>query len=100
MLHLQLPFYPGNTLLLSYAKDPRVDELFRTNPPDLIHCSSPGALIWTACRLSEKYRIPLVQSYHTHLPIYIPRYTWAGLVKPMWDFIRLWTRKAGLHPAP
>jgi sulfoquinovosyltransferase len=63
-------------------------------PPDLIHCSSPGALIWTACHLSEKYRVPLVQSYHTHLPIYIPRYTWAGLVKPMWDCIRMWTKKA------
>ena len=24
----------------------------------------------------------------------IPRYTWSGLVKPMWDIIRIWTRKA------
>jgi sulfoquinovosyltransferase len=24
-----LPFYPGNTLLLSYARDPKVEELFR-----------------------------------------------------------------------
>ena len=38
--------------------------------------------------------MPLVQSYHTHLPVYIPRYTWAGLVKPMWDIIRIWTKKA------
>ena len=33
-------------------------------------------------------------SYHTHIPHYIPRYTWSGLVKPMWDFIRFWTNKA------
>jgi sulfoquinovosyltransferase len=69
--------------------------LIRTNPPDLIHCSSPGALIWTATGLAEKYKIPLVQSYHTHIPHYIPQYTGSTfLVKPMWDFIRLWTRKS------
>ena len=56
----------------------------------------PGALIWTACGLSDKYKVPLVQSYHTHIPHYIPRYTWAGLVKPMWDFIRYWTGKSDL----
>lgn len=92
----KLPFYKGNTLLLSYAKDPRVEELFRTNPPDIMHCSSPGALIWTACGLAKKYNVPLVHSYHTHLPVYIPRYTWDGLVKPMWDIIRIWTRSADL----
>ena len=37
-----------------------------------------------------------MQSYHTHIPHYIPRYTWAGLVKPMWDFIRYWTGKSDL----
>ena len=89
-----LPFYPVPTLLFSYAKDPRVTKMFKENPPDLIHCSSPGALIWTAVGLSETYNIPLVQSYHTHIPHYIPRYTWSGLVKPMWDFIRFWTNKA------
>jgi sulfoquinovosyltransferase len=90
----KLPFYPGDTLLLSYARDKRVEALFAdpARRPDVLHCSSPGALIWTACGLSEKYDVPLVQSYHTHIPFYIPRYTWAGLVKPMWDFIRVWTR--------
>ena len=94
----KLPFYPGDTLLLSYAKDPRVERLFKdpATRPDVLHCSSPGALIWTACGLSEKYKVPLVQSYHTHIPHYIPRYTWAGLVKPMWDFIRYWTGKSDL----
>ena len=76
------------------AKDPRVEKMFKENPPDLIHCSSPGALIWTAVGLSDKYNVPLVQSYHTHIPHYIPRYTWSGLVKPMWDFIRFWTNKS------
>ena len=94
----KLPFYPGDTLLLSYAFDKKVRTMFAdaSRRPDLIHCSSPGALIWTASHLSKKYAVPLVQSYHTHIPHYIPQYTWAGLVKPMWDCIRIWTRRADL----
>lgn len=94
----KLPFYPGDTLLLSYATDKRVKQLFSDpeRKPDLLHCSSPGALIWTACFLANKYEVPLVQSYHTHIPHYIPQYTWAGLVKPMWDCIRVWTSRADL----
>ena len=40
--------------------------------------------------------IPLVVSYHTHVPKYIPRYTWAGFVKPMWSLIRFAARMADL----
>eukprot|EP00882_Tetradesmus_deserticola_P007532 GHRQ01007932.1.p1 GENE.GHRQ01007932.1~~GHRQ01007932.1.p1 ORF type:complete len:334 (+),score=163.81 GHRQ01007932.1:1218-2219(+) len=40
--------------------------------------------------------VPLVMSYHTHIPEYIPRYTWAGLVQPMWSIIRWCTRRADL----
>ena len=56
--------------------------------------TSPWGGVQGTTLLGEKYRVPLVQSYHTHLPVYIPRYTWAGLVKPMWDIIRIWTKKA------
>ena len=40
--------------------------------------------------------IPLVVSYHTHIPEYIPRYTWSGLVQPMWSLIRFASRMADL----
>jgi hypothetical protein len=40
--------------------------------------------------------VPLVMSYHTHIPEYIPRYTWRGLVAPMWSIIRWCTRRADL----
>lgn len=40
--------------------------------------------------------VPLVMSYHTHIPEYIPRYTWSGLVEPMWSIIRWCTRRADL----
>jgi glycosyltransferase involved in cell wall biosynthesis len=52
-----------------------------TNRPDIIHASSPGPLVGSAILFAKLLRIPLVVSYHTHIPEYIPRYNlWTGLV--------------------
>lgn len=41
-----------------------------------------------------------VVSYHTHIPHYIPQYTWRGLVEPMWKVIRFCTLMADLTLVP
>ena len=41
-----------------------------------------------------------VVSYHTHIPYYIPQYTWSGLVEPMWKLIRFCTLMADLTLVP
>jgi hypothetical protein len=41
-----------------------------------------------------------VVSYHTHIPHYIPQYTWDGLVEPMWKVIRFCTLMADLTLVP
>ena len=41
---------------------------------DLIHVSTPGLLVFPAIVSSRIHGIPLVMSYHTHLPSYIPIY--------------------------
>ena len=89
-----LPFYGTDTLLLSFGFDGRIAKEFRENKPDLVHCAVPGGMINGAMWYCKTMNIPLVESYHTHIPHYIPRYTWAGLVKPMWDFIRFWNKQA------
>jgi len=38
--------------------------------PDLIHATSPGLFCLAAIFYARMMRIPLVMSYHTHLPIY------------------------------
>ena len=85
-----LPFYGTDTLLLSFGLDGRIWKEFKENKPDLVHCAVPGGMVFGAMAYCKLMDIPLVQSYHTHIPHYIPRYTWAGLVKPMWDLIRFW----------
>ncbi|OUS49173.1 hypothetical protein BE221DRAFT_66306 [Ostreococcus tauri] len=85
-----LPFYGTDTLLCSFGVSGEVWREFRERPPDLVHCAVPGGLVFGAMTYCKLLDLPLVQSYHTHIPHYIPRYTWAGLVKPMWDLIRFW----------
>ena len=41
-----------------------------------------------------------VVSYHTHIPEYIPMYTWKGLVEPMWKIIRFNVLMADLTLVP
>jgi len=42
--------------------------------PDLIHVSSPGFMVFPALFYARVMRIPLLVSYHTHLPSYAKNY--------------------------
>jgi sulfoquinovosyltransferase len=96
VLGFKLPFYQAPTLLLSLGLSVRVLWYLMTKRPDIIHVSSPGLLVFSAVLYAKLLSIPLVVSYHTHIPEYIPRYTWKGLVGPMWSIIRWCTRMSDL----
>jgi sulfoquinovosyltransferase len=67
-----LPQYPTMTLSLDVTfKSFRLSSLEKF---DLIHVSSPSLLSFWAIAASRIYRIPLVMSYHTHLPVYVQSY--------------------------
>ena len=92
-----LPFYKSPTLLLSLGLSIRVFWYLVTRRPDVIHVSSPGLLVFSAILYAKLLAIPLVVSYHTH----IPKYTGGrGLVEPMWDIIRYCTLVADLTLVP
>jgi sulfoquinovosyltransferase len=38
--------------------------------PDIVHVTSPGFLLFAALFYARVMKIPLVMSYHTHLPLY------------------------------
>jgi len=42
--------------------------------PDLIHVSSPGFMLIPAMIYARLMRIPLLMSYHTHVPMYAEKY--------------------------
>lgn len=47
--------------------------LCRAFRPEVIHCSSPGIMWLAALLYSRLLKKPLVYSYHTHVPEYMPR---------------------------
>lgn len=55
-----------------------------------------GVLVFGSILYAKLLAIPLVVSYHTHVPDYIPKYTWKGFVKPMWSLIRFCSRVSDL----
>ena len=57
-------------------------------------------MVFAVIAYAKLLSIPLVVSYHTHVPDYIPKYTWAGLVRPMWSVINLATAAADLTLVP
>jgi len=60
--------------------------------PDLIHVTSPGFMVWAAVFYARVMRIPLVMSYHTHLPSYAENYLGhiPGIVDFAWWLMK-WT---------
>ncbi|KAH9672807.1 Sulfoquinovosyl transferase SQD2 [Citrus sinensis] len=85
---------------LSLALSPRIISEVARFKPDIIHASSPGIMVFGALIIAKLLCVPIVMSYHTHVPVYIPRYTFSWLVKPMWLVIKFLHRAADLTLVP
>ncbi|XP_054783306.1 sulfoquinovosyl transferase SQD2 isoform X2 [Prosopis cineraria] len=85
---------------LSLALSPRIISEVARFKPDIIHASSPGIMVFGALAIAKLLSVPIVMSYHTHVPVYIPRYTFSWLVKPMWMVLKFLHRAADLTLVP
>ena len=84
----RLPLYPDVCLTMDVRGSARkMVENFR---PDVIHVSTPGFLSMAAAAYAKAFKIPLVMSYHTHLPIYAERYMgWVPFSRSgSWQYIK------------
>ena len=75
VLGFRLPFYAAPTLLLSLGVSLRVLYHLVRQRPSVMHVSTPGVMCFAAVLYARLLSVPLVFSYHTHIPEYIPRYT-------------------------
>ena len=65
---------PGyGTVPLSLGLSRRIYREVKSFRPDLVHVTTPGALPAAAWLYSRLLRVPLVASYHTHVPSYLPK---------------------------
>ncbi|XVE76517.1 hypothetical protein DITRI_Ditri12bG0180000 [Diplodiscus trichospermus] len=85
---------------LSLALSPRIISEVAQFKPDIVHASSPGIMVFGALAIAKLLSVPVVMSYHTHVPVYIPRYTFSWLVKPMWLILKFLHSEADLTLVP
>lgn len=94
---VRLPFYRQRRFALPHRSVERVLREFR---PDVVHAAQPVLLASSAVRAARRLGIPLVASYHTHLPRYLEHYRGTRWVRPLlWWWIRRQHGRADLNLA-
>ena len=91
---LPLPLYPELKLALPSIGTKEVIENFK---PDLIHVVNPAVLGMTGIYYAKNLDIPLVASYHTHLPQYLQHYGLGALEGVLWELLKAAHNQAKLN---
>jgi len=82
---MPLPLYPELKLGLPGAA---VSEALEEFKPDLIHVVNPAVLGLGGIWLAKTNNIPLIASYHTHLPKYLEYYGMGMLEPLLWELLK------------
>ncbi len=91
---LPLPLYPELKLA---APGPAIGRLLSRFRPDVIHVVNPAVLGLGGLYYSQTMGIPLVASYHTHLPKYLKHYGLGFLEGVLWNLLKLGHNLARLN---
>jgi len=91
---LPLPLYPELKLALPR---PSVSEALEAFGPDLVHVVNPAVLGLGGIWLAKTRNIPLVASYHTHLPKYLEHYGMGMLEPLLWELLKAAHNQAQLN---
>lgn len=62
--------------------------------PDIVHAVNPFSLVTSAVHYANKLGIPLLTSYHTHMPDYLDHYNMSFFKPILWEYIRFWHNKS------
>lgn len=89
-----LPLYPELKLALPR---PSIGVALEEFGPDLIHVVNPAVLGLAGLYYAKMMQIPLVASYHTHLPQYLQHYGLGMLEGVMWELIKASHNQAQLN---
>ncbi|NER38610.1 MAG: glycosyltransferase [Oscillatoria sp. SIO1A7] len=80
-----LPMYPELKLA---PPSPSLRPVLEEFQPDLIHVVNPGILGLGGIYYAKALKVPLVASYHTHLPRYLHHYGLGMLEPVMWELLK------------
>jgi len=91
---LAFPLYPELKLALPR---PSIGEALETFAPDVIHIVNPAVLGMAGLFYSKTLNVPLMASYHTHLPKYLEHYGLGMFEGLMWELIKAVHNQARLN---
>ncbi|WP_085992083.1 glycosyltransferase family 4 protein [Oceanobacillus senegalensis] len=83
---ITLPFYRSKKFAMPSKK---VKALIEDFEPDVVHAVNPLLVATSAVRYGNELNLPLIASYHTHIPKYMDYYKIYKPAKPIvWKYIR------------
>lgn len=82
-----LPLYPNVTVSADWNF--KCFRILRRLQPDLIHVTSPGLMVLPSILYANLLGVPLLMSYHTHLPVYLARYLFPWSDRIAWWWIKM-----------
>ncbi len=88
------PFYPELKMALPRPAIGRSIEHFR---PDIIHVVNPAVLGLAGIFYAKQLQLPLIASYHTHLPKYIKYYGFGWCEGLLWELLKLAHNQASIN---
>ncbi|BAQ61179.1 glycosyltransferase [Geminocystis sp. NIES-3708] len=91
---IPLPLYPELKLAIP---NPSINFALQRFKPDLIHVVNPAVLGIGGIYYAKKLDIPLIASYHTHLPQYLHHYNLGALEGILWELLKLAHNQAQLN---
>ncbi|BAY90610.1 MULTISPECIES: glycosyltransferase family 4 protein [unclassified Tolypothrix] len=89
-----LPLYPELKMALPR---PAIGYALEEFKPDIIHVVNPAVLGLSGIFYSKILKIPLVASYHTHLPQYLQHYGLGMLEGVLWELLKTAHNQAELN---
>ncbi|MBR8829023.1 MAG: glycosyltransferase family 1 protein [Gomphosphaeria aponina SAG 52.96 = DSM 107014] len=91
---IPLPLYPE--LKLAVPR-PGIGEVLAEFQPDIIHAVNPAVLGLGGLYYAKVMNIPLVASYHTHLPQYLHHYGLGAFEGLLWELLKAGHNQAVLN---
>jgi glycosyltransferase involved in cell wall biosynthesis len=88
------PLYPE---LKAVFPQRAIGRQIRQFQPDLIHVVNPVFIGLSGIYYAKRYSIPLLASYHTHLPEYLKHYGYGFLEPGLWGLLRTIHNRAALN---
>jgi glycosyltransferase involved in cell wall biosynthesis len=80
-----LPLYPELKLALPR---PSIGYALEQFQPDIVHVVNPAVLGLAGLFYAKSMKLPLLASYHTHLPQYLQHYGLGFLESTMWELLK------------